>query len=47
MLHLGYSDVETFPYQMENGDRIANFPGASIHVIRQAADDIGVDVQFK
>jgi hypothetical protein len=43
-LHVGYSDAETFPYQMDNGARIANFAGAAINVIRQAADDIGVDV---
>lgn len=45
-IRLGFSDVETFPYQMGNGMRIAEPPGAAVELIKQAADEIGVEVVF-
>jgi polar amino acid transport system substrate-binding protein len=45
-LKLGYSDVENFPYQMGNGQAIAAPPGVAVELIREAARDIGLEVQF-
>lgn len=45
-LKLGYSDVENFPYQMANGQAPANPPGLAVELIREAARDIGLEVQF-
>jgi polar amino acid transport system substrate-binding protein len=45
-LKLGYSDVENFPYQMGNGQAPATPPGLAVELIREAARDIGLEVQF-
>jgi polar amino acid transport system substrate-binding protein len=47
VLRLGYSDVETFPYQMGNGVEIAEPPGLAVELIRQAAEETGITVQFQ
>jgi polar amino acid transport system substrate-binding protein len=47
LVRLGYADVESYPYQVGNGDTMAKPPGISIEVIRQAADDLGIGLVFQ
>ncbi len=46
VLRLGYSDVETFPYQMGNSAEMVDPPGLAIELIRFAAEESGIQVQF-
>lgn len=45
-VRLGYSDVENFPNQMGDGLAMADPPGVAIELIREAARDVGVEVEF-
>jgi polar amino acid transport system substrate-binding protein len=46
VLTLGYADIESFPYQTGNGDRIPEPPGVAVEIVRKAAADIGVEIRF-
>jgi len=46
-LIIAYSNVDSFPFQIGNSDLVADPPGLSIEIIRQAAKDIGLDVAFR
>lgn len=45
-LSLAYPDIESFPFHMGDGPQVANPPGLSIDIILQAAQDIGITVNF-
>lgn len=43
---LAYSDVNTYPYQMGDGLEIMQPAGIAIDIIKQAAQDVGITVEF-
>lgn len=43
---LAYSDVESFPFQMGNGNTLASPPGLSIDVIEQAAHLLDLEIKY-
>ncbi len=43
---IAYSDVDVFPYQVGNGNKIRTPPGLTVEIIKQAAKDIGIKVVF-
>jgi polar amino acid transport system substrate-binding protein len=43
-IRLVYSDVESFPIQMGNGEAIADPPGIVIELITQAAKELGLNI---
>ncbi|WP_072016623.1 substrate-binding periplasmic protein [Vibrio sinaloensis] len=45
-IRLAYSDVESFPFQMGNGNAVATPPGLSVDIIEQAADTLGVEIKY-
>lgn len=45
-IKLGYSDVENFPYQSGNGVAMGEPPGIAIELIRIAAQELGLEVEF-
>jgi polar amino acid transport system substrate-binding protein len=45
-VRLGYSDVENFPYQAGNGVTIGEQPGTAIELLRMAAHDLGIELEF-
>lgn len=45
-VRLGYSDVENYPYQTGDGNAIGEPPGVALELIRAAAQELGVDVEF-
>jgi len=45
-LTLAYSDVESFPFQMGNGNSVAIPPGLSIDVIEQAASMLNIKINY-
>jgi len=46
VLRLGYSDVENFPYQMGNGEQVASPPGIAVELVREAAREIGAEIEL-
>lgn len=46
-LRLAYSDVSTYPWQTGEGLQMATPPGMAVDLIRLAAQDLGVGVQFE
>jgi polar amino acid transport system substrate-binding protein len=45
-VRLGYSDVQNFPYQSGDGSVVGDPPGLAVELIRLAAHELGVDVEF-
>ena len=45
-IKLGYSEVDFFPYQMGNGNAIANPPGISLELITLASKELGLNIEF-
>ncbi|WP_052706190.1 substrate-binding periplasmic protein [Vibrio galatheae] len=43
---LAYSDVESFPFQMGNGESVSTPPGLSIDVIKQVAEQLNINVEY-
>lgn len=41
-----YSDIESFPYQMGRGEKVADPPGIAVELISQAAEAAGVRLRF-
>lgn len=46
IIELTYADVEFFPYEMGNGERIAEPPGITIELISEVAKDLGLNIKF-
>ncbi len=42
-IRLAYSDAKAFPYQIHHEN---NPPGIAMEIISQAAQDIGIDIEF-
>ena len=45
-LRLVYSDVEAFPFQMGNGENIADPPGIAVELIERATEELGLKIEF-
>ncbi len=45
-IRLGYSDVENFPFQSGDGSVVGDPPGLAVELIRLAAQELHVDVEF-
>lgn len=45
-IKLAYSDIESFPFQMGDGNTMATPPGLSIDVIEQAAHSLNIKIQY-
>lgn len=45
-IKLAYSDIESFPFQMGDGNAVAKPPGLSIEVIEQAAHLLNIEIQY-
>lgn len=43
---LAYSDIESFPFQMGSGNSVAAPPGLSIDIIEEAAQQLGIDIEY-
>ena len=46
-LRLAYSDVSTYPWQTGEGLEAGNPPGLAVDLIRQAGQDLGIEVVFE
>lgn len=47
VIRLGFSDVETYPYQMGNGLNLAEPPGLAVELIRQVALELKIQLVFQ
>lgn len=43
---LAYSDVESFPFQMGNGNDIASPPGLSINILEEVAQILNININY-
>ena len=46
-IRLAFSDVSTYPWQTGEGLQLANPPGLAVDLIRQAAQELALDVSFE
>lgn len=45
-IKLAYSDIESFPFQMGNGNAVATPPGLSIDILEQAAHRLNINIEY-
>ncbi|MDR7307257.1 transporter substrate-binding domain-containing protein [Rhodoferax saidenbachensis] len=46
-LRVAYSDIEAAPYQMGNGSRMADPPGAIVELVNLVAKEMGLEVEYE
>lgn len=46
-LRVAYSDIEAAPYQMGNGPRMADPPGAIVELVNLVAKELGMEVEYE
>lgn len=46
-IRLVYSDVESFPIQMGDGETIPDPPGIAVELITEAAKELGLNIQIE
>jgi polar amino acid transport system substrate-binding protein len=46
-INLSYPNMDAFPYQVGDGELIADPPGIAVEIIAAAAEDVNVNVKFR
>lgn len=45
-LRLAYSDIESYPFQMGNGESVANPPGLALDVLNDVATKLELKIEY-